>query len=312
MLDPTSLFSYERDVEPRALGAHTLLVTLGSFADSGHVQAHLNDYLLQSAPTMLVGTFDADQLIDYTGIRPEVTLDADHFVDYRTPALELIQVSPTHAPAFLVLKGPEPNFQWERMATAVRIVVEQLGVTRTIIAHGFPAATPHTRPVPITRYAGDPKDLVISSPMPGSVELRSTFTTLLTIRLSEAGHSVVGLAAHIPSYAHELDYLPALPALMTAIETAGGPHLPLTEELEEGVSKSRAMLDNAMRENEQLRGLIGGFEENYARLDTAINQSSSDAAPLPGAENLSDEVEDFLRGFSDSGGVGDSGPTPGA
>ncbi len=299
MLDPTSLFTYERGIDSRTIDAHTLVVTLGAFADSGNVQHHLNDQLLETAPATLLGTFDADQLIDYTGIRPEVTLEADHFVGYKAPSIELFHVTPTDAPSFLVLKGPEPNFQWERMAHSVRVIVDQLGVTRTIVANGFPAATPHTRPVPITRYAGDPSDLIISSPMPGSVELRSSFTTLLTIRLAEAGHSIVGLAVHVPTYAHELDYLPALPALLSAIESAGGPRVTVSEELSQRVAESRAMLDAAMDENEQLRGLIGGFEENYARMDDAQAAMTADSSPIPGAEELTDEVESFLRGVAD-------------
>lgn len=302
MLDPTTLFSYERDVDPRHVSTTTLVVTIGAFADSGNVQAHLNEHLVSSAQTRLMGTFDADQLVDYTGVRPEITLARDHFVDYRSPAIELLHVQPNDSPSFALLRGPEPNFQWERMATAIRILVEQLGITRTIITSSFPAATPHTRPVPITRYAGDPKDLVISSPMPGNVEMRSTFTSLLTIRLAEAGHRVVGLAAHVPTYAHELDYLPALPALLTAIETAGGPTIPLSPELEGRVSESRAMLDAAMSENEQLRGLIGGFEENYTRMDDAMHRQDQSNRPIPGAENLGDEVESFLRDVSGPAG----------
>ncbi|MDO5644851.1 MAG: PAC2 family protein [Dermabacter sp.] len=301
MLDPTTLFTYERDVDSRNVSASTLLVTLDAFADSGNVQKHLNAHLSAMGTSRLVGSFDADQLIDYTGVRPEVTLDADHFVGYQKPSLDLYEVTTPGGGRFLVLMGPEPNFQWERAASAVRIIVEQLGVTRTIMASSFPTATPHTRPVPITRYAGDPKDLVISSPMPGSMELRSTFTTVLTLRLAEAGHSVVGLGAHVPSYAHDMDYFPAVPALLTAIETAGGPLIPSTEELETHVLETRAMLDTAAADNEQLQQLVTGFEENYTRMDGIINKvSTTDGAPIPGAEQLSDEVEEFLRDLGET------------
>lgn len=299
MLDPTTLFSYERDVEPRTIDASTLVVTLGAFADSGHVQKLLNSYIADTTSTRVLGTFDADQIIDYTGIRPPVTLDADHFTGYEKPRIELLHVTPGEGKPFLLLQGPEPNFQWERTAAAVRIVIEQLGVTRTLIASGFPAATPHTRPVPVTRFAGDPKDLVISSPLLGSVDMRASFTTLLTIRLAESRHSVIGLAAHIPSYAHEMDYHPALAALLTGLRSEGGPDLPETDALSEAIAQTRLTLDAAAGNNEQLGAMIEGFEENYSKMDGLIRTiTASDASPIPGAENLTDEVEEFLRDVS--------------
>lgn len=38
-MDPTTLFSYERHVDSRALRGRTLIVTLGAFSDAGAAQA---------------------------------------------------------------------------------------------------------------------------------------------------------------------------------------------------------------------------------------------------------------------------------
>ncbi|MDU1123616.1 MAG: PAC2 family protein, partial [Dermabacter sp.] len=61
MLDPTTLFSYERDVDSRSLHASTLVVTLGSFVDSGRVQEKLDEFITDNYPNRIVGTFDSDQ-----------------------------------------------------------------------------------------------------------------------------------------------------------------------------------------------------------------------------------------------------------
>lgn len=299
MLDPTTLFAYERDVDSRSVQARTLLVTLGAFADSGDIQSMLEQHILATHEHRLVGTLDADQLIDYGAIRPQITLDADRLMGYEQPRIELLEVEEDSGPGFLLLRGPEPSFQWERTAAAIRIVVEQLGVTRTIMVSGFPTATPHTRPTPITTYAAEPSDVTVPAPMPGTIELRSAFPLLLTTRLAEAGHAAVGLAAHIPSYAHEVAYAPALLSMLTSIETEGGPTIEPTEELEQTAAEVRAKLDEAVADNQQLQLMVGEFEKNYTRLDGFRAQLPMSTRPIPGAEDLSDQVEDFLRQISD-------------
>lgn len=300
MLDPTTLFSYERDVDSRSLHASTLVVTLGSFVDSGRVQEKLDEFITDNYPNRIVGTFDSDQVIDYTAVRPPISLEQDHLTGYSSPALTLREVSPEGEAPFLLLSGPEPNFQWERVAHAVRIIVEQLGVTRTLVATSFPGATPHTRPVAVSRYAGDPKDLVLASPFPGTIEMRAFFPALLIVRMAEAGHPIIGLAAHVPSYAHEVEYYPALPALFTALDIEGGPAFTPTKKLEEKIAEVREALDQSAAENEQLASLIKGFEDNYSRMDGMVQHLTPGTdTPLPGAENLTTEVEDFLKEILD-------------
>ncbi|CAM3959256.1 PAC2 family protein [Helcobacillus massiliensis] len=308
MLDPTTLFSYERDVDARTVDAPTMLVTLGSYTDSGHVQATIDEHILSSFEHRLIGTVDADQVIDYTAVRPGITLDADRLTGYEAPRIELHEVSMPSKPRFLLLRGPEPNYQWERTAHAIRIVTEQLGVTRTVLVSGFPTATPHTRPTPVTTFAPRPEDLTISNPMPGPVGLRSAFPLVLAMRLAEADHAVVGLAAHIPSYAHEVEYFPAVLTLLSAVETAGGPAIEPSAQLEEKADGVRRQMDAALESNEQLQTMIGEFEANYARLDGFLQQIPTSGDRIPGAEELSEDVEEFLRRMSEDE---DNGPTGG-
>ena len=79
------------------------------------------------------------------------------------------------------------------VASALRIVVDQLGIERTLLLQGFPAPVPHTRELPVTRFAGDPESIEVRRAMPGTFRLRAPFNALLTLRLAEAGHEVVGL-----------------------------------------------------------------------------------------------------------------------
>ena len=186
-MDPTTLFSYERHVDSRALHGRTLLVTLGAFTDAGDAQRLLDDHLLNTLSSRVVGRVDMDQVHDYAGRRPEVTLQLDHFDDYEKPEILLHEVTDEEGQTFFLLTGPEPSFQWERVASALRIVVEQLGIERTLLLQGFPAPVPHTRELPVTRFAGDPESIAVRRTMPGTFRLRAPFTALLTMRLDEGG-----------------------------------------------------------------------------------------------------------------------------
>jgi hypothetical protein len=73
-MDPTTLFTYERHVDARSLRGDTLVVTLGAFSDAGGAQQLVDAGVLNSLSNRVIGRFDMDQVHDYTGRRPEITL----------------------------------------------------------------------------------------------------------------------------------------------------------------------------------------------------------------------------------------------
>ena len=95
MLDPTRLFTWEPHIDQRRIRADTLVVTLGSYLDAGHAQRLVDDRLLDQLPNRVLGRFDADQLIDYGGRRPEIVFDRDHFDSYAKPEIALHLVTDT-------------------------------------------------------------------------------------------------------------------------------------------------------------------------------------------------------------------------
>jgi PAC2 family len=292
-LDPTTLFSYERHVDSRSLRGRTLLITLGAFSDAGTAQDLIDDHLLNTLPNRVVGRLDMDQVYDYAGRRPEVTLELDHFDDYQKPEILLHEITDPEGEPFFLLTGPEPSFQWERVANAVRIVVDQLGIERTLMLQGFPAPVPHTRELPVTRFAGDPESIAVRRTMPGTFRLRAPFTALLTLRLADAGHEVVGLVAHVPQYLHEMSYPDAAIALLTAIGQEKGPHIP-ADALEAQAGPVREAVAAQIESQPQLQEMVSGLEQRYDRMIT-----SGVGAEVPTADDIAAEVEQYLAGFSD-------------
>ncbi|MGP9695702.1 PAC2 family protein [Brachybacterium sp. AOP25-B2-12] len=307
MLDPTTLFQYEKDVEPRSLTATTMVVTLEAFADAGHAQELIEEHLFDALPHRVIGRLDLDQVFDYGAHRPEITLEHDRFLDYARPEILLYEVTAPNERPFYLLTGPEPTLQWERIASAIRIVVEQLGVTRTVMAQSFPAPVPHTRPLTITTYADDPEHIQAPRPLPATFRMRSTFTYLLTLRLGQAGHETVGLVAHVPQYLHEMPYPEATIALLRGIETETGLPMPVGA-LAPAAQATREAVAEQVADAAQLQQLVRAFEENYDRALPAGPGDSTPGGPaeteVPSGDEIAAEVERFLQGLGD--GTGDT------
>lgn len=309
MLDPTTLFTYDKHIDSRTLTGETLLVTIDAFADAGHAQELIDEHLLGALPHRVIGRLDLDQVYDYGAHRPEITLERDRFLDYERPEIVLHEVTGPGGDPFYLLTGPEPTLEWERVASALRIVVEQLGVRRTVLAQSFPAPVPHTRPLQVTAYADDPSHIRRPSPVPATFRLRSSFTHLLTMRLGEAGHETVGLVAHVPQYLHEMPYPDAAIALLRSIEGESALTLPVGA-LGAASRETRELVDQQIAQAPQLAELVKNLEHGFDRSLSAggTSDTPAPAADMPSDEQISAEIERFLADLSNDPGDGAERP----
>lgn len=290
MEDPTTLFSYERHIDSRELRGKTMVITLSAFGDAGGAQRQLDDHLLNTLESRVVGRIDMDGIYDYAARRPLVTLDKEVFVDYEAPQIVLHEVTDPEGDPFFLLSGPEPSFQWERVAASLRIVIEQLGIERTVIAQSFPAPVPHTRELPVTRFAGATGDIVKRRPMPAAFQIRAPFGALLTLRLSEAGHAVTGIVAHVPQYLHESDYPQAAIALLDALAEEKGPEVPATA-LEMRALKAAETIAAEVAEAPQLQEMISQLEAGFDRM---LPPGDAESIEVPSADDIGEEIENYL------------------
>ena len=309
MRDPQELYRFENDAHTGDLGASVLVVSLGGLVDAGHAQRTMTDHLLTTLDHQVIASFDIDELLDYRGRRPALTFDVDHFSDYDDPALVLHRVTDTEGTPFLLLSGPEPDYQWERFIEAVRLVARDLGVRLVVSAHGIPMAVPHTRPVGVTRYASDRSLLGDNNPVFGKVQVPSSAEQLLHLRLGEAGLQTVGFAVHVPHYLTQMDYGDSAVAATEAVAGVTGLHLPMSR-LHELAGEQRAEIERQVAENEEVGQVVHGLEQQYDAFTEGMrrqNLLATEMAQLPSAEEIAAEAEAFLRTESDPT---ESGPTP--
>lgn len=304
MLDPTELYSFEPDGDPDAADAAVLVVALGGFVDAGNTQGLLTRHLLGSHLSTVVASFDVDQLLDYRGRRPAMIFDRDRWTAYADPSLLLHRVVDDSGTPFLLLAGEEPDYQWERVIQAVIGLVRRFGVRLTVSVHGIPMAVPHTRPLGLTGHATDPRLVAAHEPAFGKVQVPGSVSSLLELRLGEAGHDALGFAVHVPHYLAQAEYADAALVGLSALVRATGLTL-APGELAEIAERNRAQVARELEDAEEVRGVVAALEQQYDAFMQARQRPSllaTDVSQLPSADEIGAQFEAFLKDVADDDG----------
>lgn len=291
-LDPSELF--ELDPDRPDLGRPVLIQALDGFIDAGHAKRLAREHLLGAFESTVVASFDVDQLLDYRARRPSMLFVEDHFESYDDPQLAVHLLHDSAGTPFLLLAGPEPDVQWERFTTAVRLLVERLGVRLTVGLNAIPMGVPHTRPTGVIAH-GTSKDLVRGhESWVNAVQIPGTAGHLLEYRLGQAGHDAVGFAVHVPHYVAQAEYPAASAVLLREVMSATGLVLPL-EALEEAAASTRAAIDEQVEGAPEVAAVVQALENQYDAFVAGRGTSLLvDDAQLPTADELGAELERFL------------------
>ncbi|HET8766272.1 MAG TPA: PAC2 family protein [Pedococcus sp.] len=308
MQNPSELYHFETDTDPQDLRASVLVLALGGFMDAGHTQKLLTEHLLATGESTVVASFDADQLLDYRSRRPTMVFDTNRWVSYEDPCLALHRLTDRDGTPYLLLTGPEPDFQWERMAEAIRQLVVALGVDLVVTAHGIPMAVPHTRPIGMTSHATDPRLIPLQENPFGRVQVPGSLASLVELRLGESGHDAIGFAVHVPHYLAQAEYADGAVAALNAILAATGLNLPI-DDLVAQAGLNRAEIAREVEGSEEVAQVIAALERQYDTFLEGRQKPSllaTDVSDLPSADEIGAEFEQFLRQIDDPG-TGESG-----
>jgi hypothetical protein len=295
--EPKGLAIVDTALDQESAGL-VMLYHFDGYIDAGATGDQIVDRLLDSQPHQLVARFDHDRLVDYRARRPLLTFKRDRWVAYEEPAIAVRLVQDATGAPFLLLTGPEPDVEWERFAGAVRQIVERLGVRLSVNFHGIPMGVPHTRPVGLTPH-GNRSDLVPGHRSPfEEAQVPGNAEALLEYRLMEAGHDVLGVAAHVPHYIARSSYPDAALAVLEAITAATGLVLPtVAHSLRNDAQRTHTEIDRQVREgDEELTSLVQGLEHQYDAAAGAQSRGNMLAEPveIPSADEIGREFERFL------------------
>jgi hypothetical protein len=288
VLDPRLLYTLREDVLARMEGHRPVLIhQLDGFVDAGQAGRIFSAHLLEHLDHEVLADFDHDQLHDYRSRRPAMVFDTNQWKSYADLHLRLYRMVDEHGEVFLLLSGPEPDVQWERMAAAMVQLIELLDVRLTVSLHGIPMAVPHTRAITLTAHATDPSLVNGYRSWIDRVEVPASFTGLLEFRLGQLDRKAMGFAAHVPHYLSQAAFPEATLTLTRSLSQATGLAVPL-EPLEKASVTNLADIAEEMAGSTEVQELVASLERQYDALQAAEGE------PVPSADEIAAEFERFL------------------
>lgn len=289
MLEPEDMLEIDSDVPD--LDGVVLLHHFDGFMDAGAAGAAVAAHLLEVFDHRVVARFDVDTLVDYRARRPTMVYDTDRWTDYAAPELAVHLLHDAAGTPFLLLTGIEPDRGWEAVTAAVRALVERWGVRLAVGVQGIPMGVPHTRELRVISHATRPELVTGQSPFT-RVHVPGHLSALVELRLGEAGHDALGLAACVPHYLAQSTYPTAALALIASLTTATGLDIP-TDSLRQAAQRTDAEIARQVSESAEVAHMVETLEQQY----DAQNRSDSllaDGGRVPSAEELGAQFERFL------------------
>ncbi|HET9871240.1 MAG TPA: PAC2 family protein [Propionibacteriaceae bacterium] len=288
MMDPRLLYTLRDDVVAKLARHRPVLIhQLDGFVDAGQAGRLFSAHLLEQLEHEVLADFDHDQLHDYRSRRPAMLFDTNQWKSYADLHLRLYRMVDEQGEVFLLLTGPEPDVQWERLAAALIELIEQLNVRLTVSVHGIPMAVPHTRPVTLTAHATDVELVNGYRSWIDRVEVPASFTGLLEFRLGQHERKAMGFAAHVPHYLSQAAFPEATLSLTRSLSQATGLAVPL-EPLEKASASNLADIAAEMAGSSEVQELVASLEQQYDALQAAGGD------PVPSADEIAAEFERFL------------------
>lgn len=270
------------------LESPVLLLATESWTDAGLGAQAATAQILETIPTEVLATFNADELIDFRSRRPIVRI-ADGVVDGLSwPEIQLRAGRDGAGRSLLVLVGPEPDMAWHAFVRAVVDLATTLEVRLVAGLGAYAAPVPHTRPVRLMAIATRPELAAQVGVVPGTAEMPAGIQTALQEGFAAAGVPAIGVWARVPHYLAATPYPAAAAALVDALASVAGLKLD-AEPLHAAAASIVDQIDEIVANNEEYRVLV-------SRLEAAFDDELTPPSGLPSGDELAAELERFLRG----------------
>ncbi|MBI2764565.1 MAG: PAC2 family protein [Chloroflexi bacterium] len=281
--------------EVTGLRSPVVIVAFEGWSDTGTVTTDTARRLIDAYSAERFLQVDAEDYFVFTETRPTVHIDDNGIREIRWPETEAYYARLMDAAHDIVIvTGIEPNLRWRTFSTRLAEVVAAFtpSLVCTLIAR--PAATPHTRPIPVSGSSADPA-LAAKFGLGRSLYQGPTgIVGVLHDALRRRGCPLISLSAGVPHYLNVDENPPATLALLRALEPVIGLAPPLGDLDEEG-ARFLERVEEASRGDDQIATYVHTLEEHYGEND---GDDEAPAAELPSAADILRDIEDLLRGDS--------------
>ncbi len=226
-----------------------------------------------------------EEFFNFQTRRPDVEIGDGGTRDITWPVVGFYAIPlPEQQRDLVIVLGEEPHYRWLTFVDHIIDVLQSVGVQEVITLGAFIGQVAHTLPVPIIGVATDPSVVERHQLMTSDYEGPTGITGVLNLSCAEAGMEAVSLWAATPHYLAANENPKAMLALLSKAALIAGITIEATElAVEAGEFDSR--VNQAMDTSVDLSSYVHRLEEG-----------SAEAVHPAVAEQLVDEIEQFLKG----------------
>lgn len=276
------------------LRAPVVVMAFTGWSDTGTVTVDVAQRLIDGFGAQRFLSVDPEDYYVFTDTRPTVRVDetGERVLDW--PRNEAYAAAlPGSAHDLVVVRGVEPGLRWRTFSEQLTDALMATGPSLVCTLVARPAATPHTRPIPVSGSSADP---ALAAKFGLGRSMYQGPTGLLGVLhdvLRKRGAQLISLAASVPHYLNVEENPPATMALLHALQPVLGVEPPIGDLREQG-ERFAERVEEASHGDDQIMSYVRTLEEHYGE-----NQEQETDEGLPSADDVLRDVEDLLRGGSE-------------
>lgn len=243
-------------------GPLPLIVHSAGWIDCGDAVVRVIETIRQQSEFEVIAEFDTNQLIDHRSHRPELTLTDGLNGDLKWPSIELVAGKSANGQRFMLLDGPEPDYNWRPFVNAVADLATRIGCTRIYSIGAYPAPVPHTRNIAVSHTASSPELLKNRKVSKGALTFPVGASLALADSLIQRGVEWLGYWSQVPYYTSNHQWPQSSLALLEALETDSGINFDLIA-LYNAAHDATSTLDTVVSEHDILPQILPQLEHRY-------------------------------------------------
>jgi proteasome assembly chaperone (PAC2) family protein len=274
--------------DPPQLRSPTLVAAFAGWNDAAGAATAALEAVAMSLDAEPIAEIDPEEYFDFQVSRPTIRLTEGQTreIDWPQNALYAARI-PTAERDLVLVSGIEPNLRWRGFAKAILDAAERLEVELVVTMGALLADVPHTRPVPITGLASDPKLVERLGLSRSNYEGPTGIVGVIHDACRGRGVTSASVWAAVPHYVAAVPNPKAALALLRRLEGFVGLEVDASE-LEDAIERYERQVDRAVSANPEI-------EELVQRLEEAQDTNPELTEDVPSGDAIARDFQRFLR-----------------
>jgi proteasome assembly chaperone (PAC2) family protein len=273
------------------LTAPVLVAAFEGWNDAGEAASGVISHLGIEWDATPIAAMDPEDFYDFQVTRPVVEMSEGRTERLVWPTTRFSIARPEGFDRDIVLvHGIEPNMRWRAFSEELLASFSELNIELVVLLGALLADSPHTRPVPVSAAASDPKLAAELNSSPVDYKGPTGIVGVLAHACADAGIPAVSLWASVPHYVAQPPSPKATLALLRGVEDILDVTLPLADLPDDARAWERGV-DELADQDTEVAEYVRTLEE--ARDATDLPEASGDA--------IAREFERYLKRRGDRG-----------